>query len=46
MHMVGAGLALVVDGDQARVEWAGGEVDRARLGAAHAVLREVCRAAP
>jgi hypothetical protein len=42
--MVGAGLRLVVDGDRVMVEWAGGEVDPTEIAAAHAILREVCRA--
>jgi hypothetical protein len=44
MPMVGAGLRLVVDGDEVVVEWAGGEVDAPRIDAAHAILREVCGA--
>jgi hypothetical protein len=42
--MVGAALRLVVDGDEVLVEWAGGEVDSARLDAGHAILRAACGA--
>ena len=42
MRMVGAGLRLALDGDEAIVEWTGGEVEPAELDAAHANLREVC----
>ncbi|MGD0527942.1 MAG: hypothetical protein ABSE49_22605 [Polyangiaceae bacterium] len=40
--MIGAGLRLVVDGDEALVEWAGGAVEPSRLEAAHAILRPLC----
>jgi hypothetical protein len=43
MRMLGAGLRLVVDGDQVIIEWAGGEVDVSELNAAHAIPGEVCR---
>jgi hypothetical protein len=42
MRMVGAGLRLVVDGDEVMVEWAGGEVDPNEIEAGHAILGEVC----
>jgi hypothetical protein len=42
MPMVGGALRLVVDGDEILVEWAGGEVDPARLDAGHAILLAVC----
>jgi hypothetical protein len=44
LRMVGGSLRLVQDGEDVIVEWAEGDVDPGALDAAHAILREVCRA--